>query len=195
MSASFLRLPSRERALRRIPPRGVWRPSQMTGIPRYILGFALFIYSLVNLLLLVVNVIPPYRATDGKSSSFKGFGFPAILFSLLFFGVSYYLLVFGAAARVFPAGRTANAAGEDDDDEGLRGMQLRKRESGMFKQSVLGWADVKVEVRKDYEFNTGLERVHRFGRRWRMRWILDPRYRVGKHDPTALCVTNLVLAS
>jgi hypothetical protein len=173
LGLGLLRLRSREAVLEVVPTEGIWRPSYAEGFGRVALWAFMVFYGLVNLSLLVINAIPPYTSSDGSRDAFKGFGFPIILSSLVLFGFSYYVLVFGAAPRDYPSGPPYR---EDDPDRPRVEAQQTTHEAALLPRNswmnILRLAHVRCEIRKDYTYDLRLRRVYRFGRRWRIRWIL-----------------------
>jgi hypothetical protein len=169
LGGAYLRLGSRESALTdpqyehetrpaesgktRNPP---YRPSKASSsVARFFLTLGVVLYVATNLLILVVNVIPPYRGSDGTDVAFQGYGYPIILICLVLLGVLYYLAVFASAPRAYPR---------------ARGDMNPVREAGLLptKWSVLDFAGVSCEIQKDRYYNQHVERVYRFGRRWRI---------------------------
>lgn len=175
IGAAYLNLSSREEALtrptrqpaRRPTPNKSRRPpfrfSKMTSSVGH-WGMRLFVlaYVALNLAILVINAIPPYEGSDGTKIAFKGFGFPTISLSILLFGIAYYILVFGTATRIYH---------QPDDPEAPpvveRGLLARSS-----PWNLLRFANVTYEIRKDRYFDTELDRVRRFGRRWRIIYYL-----------------------
>ncbi|KAH7159768.1 hypothetical protein B0J13DRAFT_580965 [Dactylonectria estremocensis] len=170
IGAAYLNLSSREDALarparepiRRDTPgktrKPPFRPSKMTSnVGQWVMMGFVGLYVALNGAILIINAIPPYVGSDGTSNAFKGFGFPIIILSILTFGIAYYVLVFGAAPRVYPI------PGHPEAPPIV--------EEGLFSPngfSFLRLANVKCEIRKDRYFNPELDRVRRFGRRWRI---------------------------
>ena len=54
-----------------------------------------FSYGLFSLAIIIITVIPPYKATNGTERSFKGWMYPAVVLSLMGFACIYYCIVFG----------------------------------------------------------------------------------------------------
>ncbi|KAH7143767.1 amino acid permease-domain-containing protein [Dactylonectria macrodidyma] len=171
IGAAYLNLSSREDALARparepirrdTPGRRArkppFRPSKMTSnVGQWVMVGFVGLYVALNGAILIINAIPPYVGSDGTSNAFKGFGFPIIVLSILAFSITYYVLVFGAARRVYPI------PGHPEAPPIV--------EEGLFSPngfSLLRLANVKCEIRKDRYFNPELDRVRRFGRRWRI---------------------------
>jgi hypothetical protein len=145
---------------------------------------AIIVYVCTNLALLIINVIPPYVGTSGTNNSFDGWGFMVVLASLVTFGIIYYIVVFGAVPRTYPVRRAPEA--EADEHNGPDTAQPRRVERGIFapgsglaKLNLFHLVHVRAEVRKDDYYklsqdypSSGLERVYRFGRRWRIHYYL-----------------------
>ncbi|KAF4968332.1 hypothetical protein FSARC_4278 [Fusarium sarcochroum] len=131
------------------------------------------IYVLVNLAILVDTVIPPYKATGGTSDhAVPGWAFLFILGLLVLIGTAYYILFFGAASRVYQ-----HAAVDADhlplltEEELMRQQEAVRQEGIVPPQSWLNWmrwAGVQCEIRKNDTYDKKLERVYRFGRRWKV---------------------------
>ncbi|CAJ0546519.1 Ff.00g011460.m01.CDS01 [Fusarium sp. VM40] len=58
-------------------------------------------YTLLNLVILIINTIPEYVSSDGTEHVFPGYGFPVIVASVIIIGTAYYVLFFGAAYRYY----------------------------------------------------------------------------------------------
>lgn len=179
LGGAYLRLNAREEALTNphAPPaddidsdeeerRPPFRPTQArTRVARACLTLATALYVATNLAILVINAIPPYGGADGSEVAFKGFGYPAITGCLVLFGAVYYVAVFGSAVRVYPQA--------EQDGEGPTPPAVR--EDGLFRPggwSLLRYAGVRCEIRKDRYYSQRYERVARFGRRWRILYYL-----------------------
>ncbi|KAK4221863.1 high-affinity methionine permease [Podospora fimiseda] len=176
LGAAYLNLSNREWAV--TPPRrdlpGVeqrkppFRPSQAeSSVAQWFLRVAVILYVLTNLAILIINALGPYVGSDGSSVSFKGFGFPIIVGAILLFSTAYYLLVFGNARRIYPQ---SPVPGNENADP-----LLPIRENGIYshkKWSLLNMAGVECEIVRDRYHNPNVERVYRFGRRWRIMYYL-----------------------
>lgn len=131
-------------------------------------------YGLLNLGLLVINAGPTTSSTGSPINPFPGWGFPTIVASIVAFGLVYYVLVFGAATRHFPSGPPYEVRDLEQPRPEARNPSA---ETALLGQSsrldILRFAHVRCEIWKDYTYDTRLRRVYRFGRRWRMRWILE----------------------
>jgi len=121
------------------------------------------VYVLLNFAILVINVIPPYKGSDGTFHSFPGYAFLVTVAALVVFSVIYYITIFGAAKRVYPSSSDPGTA-------------VRVEKHGLLEEkskwNLLRQADVECEIEKDRYFNPRLERVYRFGRRWRIRFYV-----------------------
>ncbi|SCB65317.1 unnamed protein product [Fusarium graminearum] len=127
------------------------------------------IYILLNLAILVINVVPPYKSTGNEKSVFPGYGYPLIVVSLVIVGTLYHLLFFGAVCRSY------ESISSDDESEGdcpcprvVEGIVSPASPLNLMKH-----AGVVCEMKKDYYYNKERERVFRFGRRWRMKYSLQ----------------------
>ncbi len=92
-----------------------------------------------------------------------------MLLGLILFGITYYLAVFGHATWIYPpSGSPGRGAG-----------RFAGPLAGFPWLNPMEWAGIKVEIRMDHTYDPELERVHRFGRRWRVRYLprLDRRVR------------------
>ncbi|RSL86677.1 hypothetical protein CDV31_016365 [Fusarium ambrosium] len=120
------------------------------------------IYIGLNGAILVINAMGPYKGTDGSSASFDGRGFPAMVGGILVIGIGYYVVFFGAASRLYEP--------LADGNDGAAPKTITK--TGILKQqnilNLMRRANVQCEIRKNYTYDKKLERVYRFGRRWRM---------------------------
>ncbi|KAF5647072.1 high-affinity methionine permease [Fusarium sp. NRRL 25303] len=119
------------------------------------------IFILLNILILVIVAIPPYKSSDLSGDAFPGWGFPTIVASVLVVGTVYYLLFFGAARRHYEA-----LATNDDSEEEVSGSRAY---SGILspnsRWNLMQYGGVECRIMKDYSYKE-LERVCRFGRRW-----------------------------
>lgn len=175
LGIGFYHLKSRERAL--------WsnNPSTTHGF-RKILQFLqswiiVPVYIGLNGAILVINAIGPYKGTDGSAAAFKGFGFPIMAGGILLIGIAYYVVFFGAASRIYEPsqGATVDAVPKPLTKTGILGEQRWS--------NLMRWAKVRCEIRKNYTYDKRLERVYRFGRRWRMVYSVpgDAGYEVRTH--------------
>ncbi|RMJ13029.1 hypothetical protein BHE90_001578 [Fusarium euwallaceae] len=165
LGVGFYHLKSRDRALR--------LPSTRTGnwfkkIVRLFLAVTVPFYILLNAGILVINAVGPYKGTDGSATAFPGYGFPVIVVALLAVGTAYYVLFFGAASRLYEPVMSDN----NDTTSPSSTPAATHREKGILRQeNWFNWmrrADVRCEIRKNYTYDNKLERVYRFGRRWKM---------------------------
>ncbi|KAK2122578.1 amino acid permease-domain-containing protein [Fusarium oxysporum II5] len=119
------------------------------------------IFIMLNIVILVVVAIPPYRSSDLSGDAFPGWGFPTIVASVLVVGNIYYLLFFGAAYRCYEP-----LATNDDSEEEASGSRVY---SGILspksRWNLMQYGGVKCLIMKDYSYKD-FERVYRFGRRW-----------------------------
>ncbi|KAK4167859.1 high-affinity methionine permease [Cladorrhinum sp. PSN259] len=176
LGAAYLNLSNREWAV--TPPKRVipgaetrnppFRPTQAeSSVAKWFLKIAVVLYVLMNLAILVINALGPYVGSDGGPVSFKGFGFPIVVGAILLFSTAYYLFLFGNARRIYPQPLPPGS-------ENLQPLPPII-ENGIYshkKWSLLNLAGVECEIVKDRYYNTRLERVHRFGRRWRIMYYL-----------------------
>ena len=158
----FFNLKSREEAL--WPADADTRRSARHSTTWWLLNEIVALYVLLNLAILVVTIIPPYNATDGATDdAVAGWAFPLITCLILLIGTIYYVLFFGAAPRCY------EHAVVDADNPPPRAVI---QERGILRRkSWWNWmrlARVQCEVRKSYTYDRRLERVYRFGRRWRV---------------------------
>lgn len=169
LGALFYRLRGRETAIGVELEPHVIRLSHQGGWVRGAVIVMFFAYSCLNLVILVCAV-GATTGTDGTLSEdnskpgFRGFGYPAVVFTLLVVASIYYVLVFGAAVRVYPP------ADDPSTDEVV--------EPGLFSRNtwwnLLRLGNMEVEIRADRYYNDHLARVSRFGRRWRARYTPRP---------------------
>lgn len=118
-------------------------------------------YAGLNLTILVVVAIPPYKSSDLSGDAFPGWGFPTVVASLLVVGTSYYLLFFGAACRSYEP----LATNDESDQEGSGSRVYSGILSPKSSWNLMQYAGVECRILKDYSYKE-LERVCRFGRRW-----------------------------
>ncbi|KAH7129527.1 hypothetical protein B0J13DRAFT_588415 [Dactylonectria estremocensis] len=176
LSMGFFRLKSREYVL--WPIGAATRRPERNLVLRWLFYGIVPVYVLVNLAILTVTAIEPYNATDGSNNSVHGWAFPAILGTLLVVGTIYYLLFFGAAPRRY------EHATSDDDSLPHDAQAPLVAQEGLIRRTNwwnwMRWAGVQCEIRKNYTYDMKLERVYRFGRRWRIVYYLpgDPGYQV-----------------
>ncbi|KAF5963889.1 alcohol oxidase [Fusarium bulbicola] len=118
-------------------------------------------YTGLNLTILVVVAIPPYKSSDLSGDAFPGWGFSTIVASVLVLGTIYYLLFFGAACRSYEPLVTNDGS----DEEGSRSRVYSGILSPQSRWNLMQYAGVECQILKDYSYKE-LERVYRFGRRW-----------------------------
>ncbi|KAK0741981.1 amino acid permease-domain-containing protein [Apiosordaria backusii] len=140
------------------------RPSKLTGFFSKSIWYLLwFVYMGMNVTIIAVDPVPPYSGSDGSDVSFPGWGFPAILFSVLLFAVLYYFAFFCSLPRDY------------------RSRQAPGNAPGEVKDEVPQWwtwhpfqaAGVKAKFEFDEDYNEGLPRVFRFGRRWKVIYSIE----------------------
>ncbi|KAJ4061423.1 hypothetical protein NW756_002862 [Fusarium oxysporum] len=119
------------------------------------------IYIMLNVTILVVVAIPPYRSSNLSGDAFPGWGFPFIVASVFVVGTIYYLLFFGAACRSYEPLATNN----DSEEEGSGSRVFSGILSPKSRWNLMQYGGVKCLIMKDYSYKD-FERVHRFGRRW-----------------------------
>ncbi|KAF4475783.1 alcohol oxidase [Fusarium agapanthi] len=120
-------------------------------------------YTGLNLTILVVVAIPPYKSSDLSGDAFPGWGFPTIVASVLLLGTIYYLLFFGAACHSYEP----LATNDGSDEEGPGSRVYTGILSPNSRWNLMQYAGVECRILKDYSYKE-LERVYRFGRRWEM---------------------------
>ncbi|KAK3369226.1 amino acid permease-domain-containing protein [Lasiosphaeria ovina] len=171
LGCTYHRLQSREAAL--TPPAsgprmnratttdGRFQPYKWNHTALRTVRFILVVaYVLLNFAILLINVIPPYKGSDGTFNSFPGYAFLVTVAALVLFSVIYYITIFGAAKRIYPS--------SSDHDTSTR-VEKQGLLEPKNKLNLLRLANVTCEIEKDRYFNMRLERVYRFGRRWRIR--------------------------
>ncbi|KAJ4207539.1 hypothetical protein NW759_013939 [Fusarium solani] len=160
LGIGFYHLKSREKALWSSNPSTThWFRKILQFLQSW---FIVPVYIGLNGAILVINAIGPYKGTDGSAAAFKGIGFPIMAGGILVIGIAYYVVFFGAASRIYEPsqGATDDAVPKPLTKTGILGEQR------WF--NLMGWAKVRCEIRKNYTYDKKLERVYRFGRRWRM---------------------------
>ncbi|RSL42441.1 hypothetical protein CEP53_012195 [Fusarium sp. AF-6] len=185
LGAAFFRLKSREEALWPDPEADTRRSERKPVFERVLYGVIL-IYVLVNAAVLVVTTIE-YNPTKDRSNVVRGWAFFVILVAVLFAGTLYYSLFFGAATLRYE--QAPVAAGSEDEGEDLPTRPPLEMDGPISQESrwnLLRWAGVQCEIRKDRTYDMKLERVYRFGRRWRIIYHLpgDQGYRPQVPQPT-----------
>jgi hypothetical protein len=123
-------------------------------------------YILLNIAILIINAIPEYVSSDGTLHVFPGYGFSVIVASVVVIGTAYYVLFFGAAYRYYeplPATESDEEIPQPRMYEGIL-----KPESRL---NLMKHAGVRCDIHKDY-FYKKVERMYRFGRRWRMQYSI-----------------------
>ncbi|RSM08719.1 hypothetical protein CEP52_004447 [Fusarium oligoseptatum] len=182
LGAAFFRLKSREEALWP-DPNASNRRDERKVVFKWLLYGAILVYVLVNAAVLVVTTIE-YNPTEGGSNAVRGWAFPVILAVVLFTGTLYYSLFFGAATRRYE--QTLVAAGSDDDEgeelptsQPWPPLEMDGPISQESRWNLMRLAGIQCEIRKDSTYDLELERVYRFGRRWRIIYHLrgDKGYR------------------
>ncbi|RSL89325.1 hypothetical protein CEP51_001272 [Fusarium floridanum] len=176
LSLGFFHLKSREDALW---PKGHPTRRQKRGsIAQALLVPAILLYAAVNMAILVTNAMPRYLVGHGEDSDSTGYMFPVLLGGLLIVSTAYYILFFGAAPRSYEPVQNENF------DMHLSSFEWPEpvKEDGILdaqsRWNLMRWANVQCEIRKDYTYDMELERVFRFGRRWRAIYSVpgDPSY-------------------
>jgi hypothetical protein len=165
LGALFYRLRGREAAMGVRPEPHVIRLSHQHGLVGGAVIAMFLAYAVLNLVI-IVCVVGAQIGTDGtlsadnSTSTFRGFGYPAVVFGLIGLGTVYYICVFGAAVRIYPP------ASDPPTDEMV--------EPGLLSRNtwfnLLRIGNMEVEIRTDRYYNEDLARVSRFGRRWRARY-------------------------
>ncbi|KAF4459686.1 High-affinity methionine permease [Fusarium albosuccineum] len=169
LGMGFFNLKSRERALWSAASDN--RRKERGTLSSTVLSLTVVLYILTNLTILVVNPIPPYTASDGSEYAFGGYGFPVILVAILVVSTAYYFLFFGAARILY---QNYESPDEHSDTEDMQPsvpdgpQQVNSALRQETRWNLMRWADVQCEIRKNYVYGTSLERVYRFGRRWKI---------------------------
>ncbi|KAH7142073.1 amino acid permease-domain-containing protein [Dactylonectria macrodidyma] len=182
LGLGYFRLKSREYALWPIGA-ATRRPERNLAL-RWLLYGIIPIYVFVNLAILIVTAIKPYKAVDGSNNSVHGWAFPVIVGTVLVTGTIYYLLFFGAAPRRY------EHAALDGDNLPHDAQPPPVAQEGLMRRTNwwnwMRWAGVQCEIRKSYTYDMELERVYRFGRRWKIIYHLpgDPGYQPPGPQPT-----------
>nr|CEG05097.1 unnamed protein product [Fusarium clavum] len=168
LGIGYLRLKSRQDSLK--PSEGRGKPLSLPE--RFFEALVLVsvpIYVLLNLAIIVINAVPPYKSPGDKKSVFPGYAFLVIVAGLVTVGTIYYLLFFGAVCRSYEV----VPSDEESEDERPRSRVVEK---GILKptnpSNLMKYAGVACEMEKDHSYNRNIERVFRFGRRWRLRYTL-----------------------
>lgn len=173
----FFNLKSRERALwpKNWPNSAITRRKSRGFIAQALLLPTILLYAGLNLAILIINAIPPHLAGDGEDSDFADYIFPMLLGRLLFVNTAYYLLFFGAAPRSYELVQNDADRLNPNPPEPVRQDGVINAQSGW---NLMRWANVQCEIKKDYTYDRELERVYRFGRRWRAIYSVpgDPTY-------------------
>jgi hypothetical protein len=165
MALGYLNLRSRQEALKR--PGDTRRILKLWDrLYDAVIIVIIPFYTLLNLAILIINVIPQYVSSDGTKNVFPGYGFLVIVASVIVVGTAYYVLFFGAAYRYYeplPATESDEEIPQPRMYEGIL-----KPESRL---NLMKHAGVRCEIHKDY-FYKKVERMFRFGRRWRMQYSI-----------------------
>ena len=154
-----------------------FRPSlARSNVAKGFYGVVFLGYVSSNFLILLFNGWP-LPGADGTDVAFPGYWFPAMLGAVLLFSAMYYVLVFGTAARIYPLQTGTSPAGLPlDGGEAAVPTLPPVTEDGLLSGpkgwSFLSLANVECEVVKDRYYNDNIERVYRFGRRWRIVYYL-----------------------
>lgn len=174
MVALFPRLGGRAEALQRDKPDHVLQLWQPSGVGLAISTVVLLAYAALNAAILVV--VPRVSLTsDNKGHGLPGQYYATVVFSLVALALAYYVAVTGGAAaehvvrRPSSDGRCGSepvVVGRVEGIWGLRGF------------SLLTLAGVRCWIRKDLVYDTDMERVRHYGRRWRAVYILREDLRV-----------------
>lgn len=161
----FFRLKSREEAL--WPADADTRRSKRPTHIQWLLYGTVPIYVCINVAILIVTAIKPYKATNGSTKGVvAGWVFLLITALVLLISTAYYVLFFGAASRRY------EPAAPDADRLPLSAPSPPALHEGFMRpRSWWNWmrcGGVQCEIRKSYTYDRKLERVYRFGRRWRV---------------------------
>ncbi|KAI6749337.1 hypothetical protein HG530_015176 [Fusarium avenaceum] len=172
MAIGYLNLRSRQEALQR---QGDTNGTQTSWGRLYeaIMIVTIPFYILLNIAILVINAIPEYVSSDGTPHVFPGYGFPVIVASVVVIGTAYYVLFFGAAYRSYEPLPATESDEEIPQSRMYEGILKPESRFNLMKH-----AGVRCDIHKDY-FYKRVERMYRFGRRWRMQYSIrgvDPEY-------------------
>lgn len=174
MAALFPRLGGRAEALQRDKPDHLLQLWQPRGIGLVISTVVLLAYAALNAAILVV--VPRVSLTsDDKGQGLHGQYYATVVFSLVALALAYYVSVTGGAATEHVERRPRSDGGGGSEPvvvgqvEGLWGSR---------GYSLLSLAGVRCRVRKDLVYDTDMERVRHYGRRWRAVYILREDLRV-----------------
>lgn len=174
MAAVFPRLGGRAEALQRDKPDHLFRLWQPRGAGLVVAALVLLAYIALNVAILVV--VPQVSLTsDGKGQGLPGRYYATVVFSLVGLALAYYVFVISDATTEYIERRSGGGGGGGgepvivEEVEGLWGSK------GF---SLLSLAHVRCRIRKDLVYDSEMERVRHFGRRWRAFYILRRDLRV-----------------
>ncbi|CAG2002092.1 unnamed protein product [Fusarium graminearum] len=146
---------------------------------KYILYPIVVVYVILNVAILVITVLPPYKTVGGSSkNAVPGWIFISLTGLVLLVGTTYYFLFFGALRRTY---RTLPREPENIDGRGNWNNPQVEGETAEVVNGILNygsiwnwmrWARVKCEMIKDDHYTEGIPRIYRFGRRWRLVYSL-----------------------
>ncbi|KAJ4259729.1 hypothetical protein NW762_007660 [Fusarium torreyae] len=188
LGAGFFNLKSREVALWPTTPFN--RHSKRNNSTWYAIRVIVILYIMANLAILIVTVIRPYKATDGVSlNAVPGWDFPAIIGPVILGGTAYYIFFFGAAPRIYRRvavdADTLRYMGRAETEQ----QKVTITQAGILQPqswlNLMRWGGVQCESRKSDTYDRKLERVYRFGRRWRVIYYLpgDPVHSGTREEP------------
>lgn len=168
LGIGYLRLESRRNSLNAFA--GHVRQSAIFKRPlEALLVISVPVYVLLNIAIIVISPIAPRKSPGDTTNAFPGYAYPAVVASLVAVGTLYYLLFFGAVCRSYKVISF-------DDERQDEGSPSRGFQKGILKPTspfnLMRYACVVCEIQKDDFYNRNVERVFRFGRRWRMRYYL-----------------------
>ncbi|KAK2599262.1 hypothetical protein N8I77_011032 [Diaporthe amygdali] len=168
MAAVFPRLGGRAEALQRDKPDHLFRLWQPQGVGLAIAVLVVLAYIGLNVAILVV--VPQVSLTsDGKGQGLPGRYYATVVYSLVGLAIAYYVFVTSDATTEYverrPGGGEPRVVEEVDGLWGSTGF------------SLLSLAGVRCRIRKDLVYDSEMERVRHFGRRWRAFYILRKDFR------------------
>ncbi|KAF5233636.1 hypothetical protein FAUST_8072 [Fusarium austroamericanum] len=176
LGSAFFNLHNREIALW---PKGSDHRRSISLGWKCILYPIVVVYVVLNVAILVITVLPPYKTVGGSSKNgVPGWIFISLMGSVLLVGTTYYFLFFGAVRRTYRAllPEYENIGGHADENNEVVVGETAEVVNGVLSDNsiwnLMRWAGVKCEMIKDSRYTEDIPRVYRFGRRWRLVYSL-----------------------
>jgi hypothetical protein len=130
----------------------------------------------------ILVVVPRVSLTsDSQGQGLAGKYYATVVFSLVALALAYYVSVISDATTEHVERRSTAGAGSNSE------LVIIGRAEGLWGSkgySLLSLARVRCRIRKELVYDTQMERVRHYGRRWRAVYILREDLRVSPYIHT-----------